>query len=159
LREQLDSQQQEQSDWTSSVGDNLDTAIGGVQGTTVTNVDNTVNIKVGNNGLFSPGGIALSAGGSQLLSTIAQQLSALDANINVVGHTDNIPVGNNRRFTNNDELSLARAVSTLQFLRDQGIQAEQLSASGYGDRSPVAGNDTAEGRAQNRRVEIVLRKP
>ena len=56
LREQLDSQQQEQSDWTSSVGDNLDTAIGGVQGTTVTNVDNTVNIKVGNNGLFSPGG-------------------------------------------------------------------------------------------------------
>jgi len=136
----------------------LDSAIGGVQGTTVSNIDSSVKIQVGNNGLFSTGGTALSAGGSELLSTIAQQISEVDANVTVVGHTDNVPVGSSSRFGSNDELSFARAVSTLQFLRDQGIQTEHLSASGFGAGNPVAGNDTAEGRAQNRRVEIVLRK-
>ncbi len=155
----VDSQQQEESDWAASVSANLDAAIGGVQGTTVSsNSDNSVNVQVGNNGLFRTGGTALSAGGSELLSTIAQQLSALDSNITVVGHTDNVPVGSSSRFSSNEELSLARALSTLQFLRNQGIQSEQLSAAGFGAGSPLAGNDTAEGRAQNRRVEIVLRK-
>jgi len=158
LEGQINSQQQQQSDWASAVSANLDAAIGGVQGTTVTSIDDSVNIQVGNNGLFSTGGVALSRSGSQLLSTIAQQISGLGANVMVVGHTDNVPVGKNRRYSSNDELSLARALSTLAFLRGQGIQTEQLSAAGFGAGSPIAGNDTAEGRAQNRRVEIVLRQ-
>lgn len=156
---QFESQQQQESDWAAAVSANLEAIVGGVQGTSVNaRSDDSVNIQVGNNGLFSSAGIALSAQGSQLLSTIALELSSLSANVTVVGHTDNIPVGNSSRFSSNEELSFARAVSTLEFLRDQGIPTEQLSAAGYGAGNPVAGNDTAEGRAQNRRVEIVLRQ-
>ena len=156
---QVASMEQAKSDWSATVSANLAAAVGGIQGTSViANSDDSVNVQVGNNGLFRIGGTALSNEGSQLLSTIAQQLSALDSNITVVGHTDDVPVGNNSRFSSNEELSFARAVSTLQFLRNQGIPTEQLSAAGYGEGSPIAGNDTAEGRAQNRRVEIILRQ-
>jgi len=156
---QIASAEAAQSDWADAVSANLESAIGGVQGTTVVAYsDNSVNVQVGNNGLFSTGGVALSAQGSQLLSIIAQQLAGQDSNITVVGHTDNIPVGNSSRFENNEELSFERAVSTLGFLRAQGIPTERLSAAGYGAGIPVAGNDTEEGRAQNRRVEIVLRQ-
>ncbi len=146
-------------DWAASTSAALQSAFGGEQGTTVTSTsDGTVKVQVGNNGLFSVGGTALSSGGTQLLSTIAQGLSTADASITVVGHTDNIPTGATSRFSSNEALSFARAVSTLQFLRDQGIPTERLSAAGYGDGSPIASNDTAEGRQQNRRVDIILRK-
>ncbi len=147
------------SDWAANTSNSLNAAFGGVQGTTISNITNdSVMIQVGNNGLFSTGGTALSADGSQLLSLIAQELSAIDASATVVGHTDNIPVGNSNRFSSNEALSFARAVSTLQFLRDQGVPKERLSAAGYGADNPIAGNDTPEGRQQNRRVEIILRK-
>ena len=156
---QIASAESEKSDWAAQVSANLDSAIGGVEGTTVVAYsDHSVNVQVGNNGLFSTGGVALSAEGSRLLSTVAQLLAGQDSNITVVGHTDNVPVGNSSRFSSNEELSFARAVSTLQFLRDQGIPSERLSATGFGAGSPIAGNDTAEGRAQNRRVEIILRQ-
>ena len=146
------------ADWAREVGSSLEASIGGLQGTQViTTSDNTVKVQVGNNGLFRTGGNALSENGQSLLSEIAPQLVAHNASFTVVGHTDNIPVGSNNRFASNEALSFARALSTLQFLRNQGIPAQNISAAGYGADEPIASNDTEEGRQQNRRVDIVLR--
>ena len=146
------------ADWARDVGSSLEASIGGLQGTQViTTSDNTVKVQVGNNGLFRTGGNALSENGQSLLSEIAPQLVAHNASFTVVGHTDNIPVGSNNRFASNEALSFARALSTLQFLRNQGIPAQNISAAGYGADEPIASNDTEEGRQQNRRVDIVLR--
>jgi len=146
------------AEWASAVGSSLESSIGGLQGTEViTTSDNAVKIQVGNNGLFRTGGNALSDNGERLLSDIAPQILAQDAAITVVGHTDSIPVGAANRFGSNEALSFARALSTLQFLRGQGIPAQRLSASGFGADEPIASNDTEAGRQQNRRVDIVLR--
>jgi len=148
----------EPAEWARQVGSSLQSSIGGLQGTEiVTTSDNAVKVQVGNNGLFRTGGNALSDNGQQLLSEIAPQLMAQNAAFTVVGHTDNIPVGEGNRFGSNEALSFARALSTLQFLRSQGVPAQRLSASGFGADEPIASNDTAEGRQQNRRVDIVLR--
>ena len=129
------------------------------EGTTVRALsDNSVKILVGNNGLFAIGGTTLSAEGARLVSSIAQELSGVDADMTVIGYTDNIPVGSSSRFNSNEDLSFARAASTMQVLRDQGIPNTRLSAAGFGADSPIASNDTAEGRGQNRRVEIVLKQ-
>jgi chemotaxis protein MotB len=61
-----------------------------------------------------------------------------------------------RRFPSNWELWTARAVTVARFLADKGVPPTRLSAAGYAESQPVASNDTPEGRAQNRRIEIVL---
>ena len=147
------------SNWAANEGASLNSAFGGVQGTSVSTGSEKVTIQVGNNGLFRTGGTRLSNDGSKLLSIIANELSSKDSIITVIGHTDNVPVGSSSLFSSNESLSFARAVSTLQFLRDQGISNERLSAAGYGESSPIASNSTPEGRQQNRRVEIIVRKP
>ena len=147
------------ADWASNVSAALAESIAGLEGTTVsTDSDNSVLVQVGNNGLFRTGSTSLSNDGSQLLASIAREISQQDANITVVGHTDNIPVGSANRYADNEELSFARASSTLQFLRNEGVATERLAAAGYGADYPIASNLTEEGRQQNRRVEIVLRQ-
>ncbi len=160
FEEQLaNSSDRKSDDWVAQVGASLQANIGGLEGTQIVENydDNTVKLQLGNTGLFSRAGTALSGSGKTLLSTIAQQLMEQDASLTVVGHTDSIPVGQGGRYSNNEELSFARSMSALQFLREQGIPKEQLSAAGHGADSPIASNDTTEGRQQNRRVEIVLR--
>lgn len=76
-------------------------------------------------------------------------------NIGVTGHTDNVPI----KFSgwkSNWELGSARATNVLYYLENNGISPKRLSATGYGEHRPIASNDTAEGRAKNRRVEIVI---
>lgn len=155
-----DSSATDSSEWASAVGSSLASSIGGVQGTEVTtNPDNSVNIRVGNSGLFRIGGTALSDTGSDLLGQIAQQLATHDdASFIIVGHTDNVPVGAANRFADNTELSFARAASTVQYLQTAGVPVETMSAAGYGEKYPIAPNDTPEGRRQNRRVEILVKQ-
>jgi chemotaxis protein MotB len=77
-------------------------------------------------------------------------------NVGIEGHTDNAPIKHSG-WKSNWELSTARALSVLHYLvKDQGIAPERLSAIGYGEYRPVDSNDTASGRKQNRRVEIVI---
>ena len=73
----------------------------------------------------------------------------------IAGHTDNKPI-KSARFPSNWELSTARGVAVTRFLAANGVPETRLSAAGYADTQPVASNDTPEGRAQNRRIEIVL---
>lgn len=71
------------------------------------------------------------------------------------GHTNSIPIST-EKFPSNWELSTARASSIVRYFIAKGINPERLKVSGYADTKPIASNATPEGRAQNRRVEIVI---
>ncbi|MCK9463846.1 MAG: OmpA family protein [Proteobacteria bacterium] len=106
--------------------------------------------------LFPSGKAKLSEEGETALAEVASILATIgDRAFQVAGHTDNIPI-DNKNFGSNWELSAARAVAVVEFLIEKGMAAENLSAAGYADTQPVAGNLSEEGRAQNRRIEIVL---
>lgn len=75
--------------------------------------------------------------------------------LHIKGHTDNRPISN-EKYTNNWELSSARAMSVFIQLRSMGVDARRMTATGYADISPLATNDTEIGRRKNRRVEFVL---
>ena len=110
--------------------------------------------------LFDSGKAALKPAGIKVLQQIGDILnSAVDKNIQVEGHTDNVPIsgGLAARYPSNWELSTARATTVLHFLQDKvGVSGERLSAVGYGEYQPISSNATAEGRAENRRIQIVL---
>jgi len=90
------------------------------------------------------------------LVVIANILSDVDNYIRIEGHTDNVPTGN-LNYPSNWELSTARATTLVQlFVHNSSIDPGKLSAVGYGEYRPIASNDTVEGRAQNRRVEIIV---
>lgn len=144
--------------WADSLSASLTESFGAQSSTEVTALsNNSVAIKVGNTGLFRLGSTNLSDNGEVLLSEIGQTLASQDdAQIKVVGHTDNIPTGSGSRYANNTELSLARATSALSYLITVGVPAERISAAGMGEAYPIASNDTEEGQLANRRVEIIL---
>lgn len=106
--------------------------------------------------LFPSGSADLDPSGYEILDIVAQALAAVPNDIGVEGHTDSRPISNNR-YRSNWELSTARATSVLQYLVSHGIASSRLSATGHADMMPVADNATAEGAAQNRRVEIVVK--
>jgi chemotaxis protein MotB len=110
--------------------------------------------------LFDSGKAALKPAGIKVLQQIGDILnSAVDKNIQVEGHTDNVPIsgGLAAKYPSNWELSTARATTVLHFLQDKvGVSGERLSAVGYGEYQPISSNATAEGRAENRRIQIVL---
>ena len=113
--------------------------------------------------LFPEGGYQLSAAGQAALSQFAPQLSSVqNAKVVVYGFTDNVPVGpvlQRAGIADNLDLSSRRATAVVAFLQSQGVNPNILSAKGFGATHPVAPNDTPQGRAQNRRIEIVLEGP
>lgn len=75
--------------------------------------------------------------------------------IEIIGHTDNVPISSSSKYNSNMELSFFRANSVTEYLRNKkGLSPENVQPSGRGEYAPIATNDTAEGRAQNRRVEV-----
>lgn len=74
----------------------------------------------------------------------------------IEGHTDNSPVAESEIFPSNWELSAARALNVLHYLADFGVDENQFSVAGYADTRPMFSNDTPEGQAYNRRVDIVI---
>ena len=79
-----------------------------------------------------------------------------DRRFRIEGHTDNTPVAENSIFPSNWELSATRAVNVLHYLADYGVRENDFSVAGYSDTRPKFSNDTAEGRAYNRRVDIII---
>ena len=91
-----------------------------------------------------------------MLSQIAQVLGSVPNKVALVGHADSIPI-HNKRFQNNWQLSAARSLSLLDILSTRyGIPESRLSVQSYGSYNPKDSNDTEAGRAENRRVEILL---
>jgi chemotaxis protein MotB len=108
--------------------------------------------------LFGSGSATLIAQARPLLSEIAGLVNIDRTHpVAVEGNTDNVPI-HGGAFPSNWELSTARASMVVRFLIGQGVFARRLSASGYADLRPIDGNETAGGRARNRRVEIVLQR-
>jgi chemotaxis protein MotB len=113
--------------------------------------------------LFPEGGYQLGADGRAALSQYLPQLRSLqDAKVVVYGYTDNRPVGlalQRAGIANNIDLSSRRAANVVAYFRSEGVNPNILSAKGFGETHPVAPNDTPQGRAQNRRIEIVVQGP
>ena len=109
--------------------------------------------------LFDSGRAEVKRGGLEVLQKVVDVLKETkDKAIRVEGHTDNVQIGGAlaRVYPTNWELSAARAINVARFLQKQGVDPAVLSAAAYGEYRPVADNETKEGRAKNRRIEIVL---
>jgi chemotaxis protein MotB len=108
--------------------------------------------------LFPSGGWEMSERGRQIMGNMAAKLAPTQQNkVLVSGYTDDRPVGPalaRQGITSNQDLSQKRAENVMAFLITQGVKPDLISAKGFGDADPVASNDTAQGRAQNRRVEL-----
>lgn len=89
------------------------------------------------------------------LSKFFQEPEIKNRRFRIEGHTDSTPVSN-EKFPSNWELSTARAVNTLHYLSDFGVDEKRFSVAGYADTRPVFSNDTREGQAYNRRVDILI---
>lgn len=106
--------------------------------------------------LFPSGSATLNRDGKGTLGKVADAFKDLkDRIVRVEGHTDDVPI-RSAAFPSNWELSAARAIAVVRFLQSAGVDPSRLAAAGYGEFQPIAPNDTAEGRAQNRRIEISL---
>jgi chemotaxis protein MotB len=106
--------------------------------------------------LFPSGSATLSKDGKATLGKVADAFKDLkDRIVRVEGHTDNVPIKSSA-YPSNWELSAGRAIAVVRFLQAAGVDPAKLAAAGYGEWQPIAPNDTPEGRAQNRRIEISL---
>lgn len=90
-----------------------------------------------------------------LLKMVPTLKEVTDKSIRIEGHTDNVPI-KSAQFPSNWELSAARAINVAKYLQQQGLDPANLSATAFSEFRPVADNDTREGRAKNRRIEITL---
>ena len=113
--------------------------------------------------LFSEGGFRLNSQAKAVLGKLVPTLSGLQqTKIIVDGYTDNVPIGPGLKregIDSNLELSSRRADGVVEYLEQQGVNPNLISAQGFGESNPVASNDTPEGRAQNRRIEVTLVGP
>lgn len=108
--------------------------------------------------LFPTGKAEIRSDSKLILQKIASIIKSLPNDIRIEGHTDNIPISNSI-FPSNWHLSVARALNTAYYLIDtEKLLPEKVSIVGYSEYRPVTGNDTQEGRANNRRVDIVILK-
>jgi chemotaxis protein MotB len=109
--------------------------------------------------LFESGEATLSPEGEELIAELAQEINEQPYQIGVLGFTDNVPVGPKlmERFPSNWELAGARAASVVRVIEAAGVPAGQLIAVSRGEGEPIASNDTPEGRAQNRRIDVRIR--
>jgi len=108
-------------------------------------------IQFGEKILFSSAEAALSKGGYDVMAQVLPIFSGSDYTIVIEGHTDNIPISN-EKFASNWELSSARSASVVRYLVENNIEPKRLSAVGFADTRPIGDNRTELGRAKNRRV-------
>jgi chemotaxis protein MotB len=109
--------------------------------------------------LFRSGSAELTTEGRALVTELAAEIKGQPYQIAVLGFTDNVPVGADlaQQFPSNWELAGARASSVVRVMQGEGIPVDQLLAISQGEGRPIATNDTPEGRAQNRRIDVRIR--
>jgi chemotaxis protein MotB len=116
-------------------------------------------VSLGEVGFFDSGSAQIKPDGMALLDTITTSFVGLDNHIRVEGHTDNVPIKSGK-FPSNWELSTARATNIVAYMiAGFGLPPGRLSAAGYAEFRPTRPNDSVEGRAHNRRVDIVVLDP
>ncbi len=129
----------------------------------ITELEGKLKVTIRDSLLFSEGGFELNRKAKETLDKLAPSLQGLQqTNVVVDGYTDSVPVGRELKrygIDNNIDLSSKRADNVVVYLRGRGVNPNILSAQGFGATNPVASNDTAEGRAKNRRTEVTLVGP
>lgn len=128
------------------------------KGLTVEQRDGKVYVSMENKLLFSSGSWAVGAEGRRAVEQLGSVLAENpDIAVLIEGHTDNVPYSGNGPLTSNWDLSTKRATAIVNILREnREINPENLTAAGRGEYAPIALNDTPEGRAKNRRIEVIL---
>ena len=110
--------------------------------------------------VFQSGSWQMSPEGQEMIAKLAPKLAPFQqTKIVVNGYTDNAPVGpalQRQGITSNEVLSQKRAEAVMEYLISQGVRPDMIAARGFGEADPIASNATAQGRAQNRRVEVTL---
>lgn len=106
--------------------------------------------------LFASGSAKLSARGGDTVKKVSQLLVAIpDKQFQIEGHTDNDPIRSSK-FPSNWELANARSLTVLKMMLESGMPTSRISSAGFADTKPVAENDSAAGKAANRRIDIVV---
>ena len=113
-----------------------------------------ITVELGEGILFKSGKAELSPEAEYKLAALGSSIRATDGDVIVEGHTDNVPLKGGYR--SNWELSAARAFSVIQALTASGVPSERLMAWGFGENRPLVENDSAENRARNRRIDVVI---
>ena len=116
-------------------------------------------LQLGDEVLFATGSATLKPSGQEVLKQLVDELEDLPYQILVIGNTDNVPVGAHLadKYPNNWYLAGARAASVVSYMEQEGVPSAQLVPVSWGQEHPVQSNDTEEGRAENRRIEVRLR--
>lgn len=129
----------------------------GLAGTVSTSVNERgLSVRIKSDGvLFDPGQALLKPEGVSIVAPIAASLKGIPNPIRVEGHTDSTPI-HTSQFPSNFALSGVRAAAVVVAMQGAGIPENRLQVAGYGDTRPVADNGTAEGRSENRRVEVLI---
>lgn len=129
----------------------------------ITRLQNAIRVDVNSELLFPSGGWQMPPAAAQTIAKIAPILAPQQQNhLLVKGYTDTTPIGPELRaqgVQSNQQLSMMRAQTVMNYLISQGVNPNMISAQGFGEADPVASNDTAQGRAQNRRVDIDIIAP
>lgn len=123
---------------------------------TVDELPDRIVVSIAGDNLFDSGREVISSDYNNIINRIGEGLEQTNGRIMVIGHTDNIPMRRNTRFSSNFSLSQSRAESVVRLLGASVTNPSRLTAEGMGDTRPVTSNATAEGRAKNRRVEVIL---
>jgi chemotaxis protein MotB len=119
-------------------------------------IDGKMVVSLGSDVLFQSGSARLSAAGMDAIKEVSAQLAAISGKrYQIEGHTDNVPIAT-AVFPSNWELASARALNVTKAMIDAGMPTNRVSAASFGDTSPVQSNDTAQGKAANRRIAIVV---
>jgi chemotaxis protein MotB len=128
------------------------------KGLTVEQRDGKVYVSMENKLLFKSGSWAIGADGRKAIEQLGTVLADNpDIAVLIEGHTDNVPFSSGGQIANNWDLSTKRATAIVQILSEnEVINSESLTAAGRGEFAPIASNDTTEGKARNRRIEVVL---
>jgi chemotaxis protein MotB len=121
----------------------------------VTQTSRGVTIEINASVLFAPGEAKLNDFSAQALKAIAVVLANDKHDLQIEGHTDNIPISN-VSFPSNWELSAVRATTVARLFAENGVDEKRMTAVGQGAKLPVGSNDTSEGRAKNRRVTVTI---
>jgi chemotaxis protein MotB len=140
-----------------SIAEDLNKVVAGVQGISVKNDLRGVVVTFSDGMLFASGAVDIKRDAYESLEKLSKVVNNAPGRITIEGHTDNVPVTGGK-YASNWEISTGRAASVLSFFVEKGLDPNRFSIAGYAEYRPIISNDTEEGRARNRRVEMVISK-
>lgn len=126
-----------------------------LEGVSMAESEKGITLRIDNSLLFASGDASLTHKGRALIQELVPTIEELDGDVSIEGHTDNVPI-HTARFPSNWELSTRRATSVLRHLVESGLPREGVRAIGYADTKPLESNESFDGRAANRRVELLV---